>query len=231
MIRQKVFRILKRIAFRERCDSKSYIAYLRNNGVCVADSAWIVAPTKVTIDMTRPYLISIGEYTTITEGVTILTHGFDWSVIKRDKGLILGSAGKVEIGNNVFIGANTTILKGTHIGDNVIIAAGSLVVGNIPANTVAMGRPCKPCMTLDEYTEKRQKRQCDEAAELVCSYYDRYGKVPPEEELAEFCMLFATPQEIMEKPVFVQRGCMGLTRVLPGTLIATVPFFNHTSIF
>lgn len=201
---------IKRIALGEKRDSASFVSYLQRNGVDIADTAWIVAPTKVTIDMTRPYLISIGSYTTITEGVTILTHGFDWSVIKKKKGLILGSAGKVSIGNNVFVGANSTILKGVSIGDNVVIAAGSLVTKDIPSNTVAMGRPCKPCMTLDEYAAKRQSKQLEEAVELVRCYWERYGSLPPEEELAEFCMLFATSREIMEKPAFRAKWQYGL---------------------
>ena len=86
-------------------------------------------PRNVFIDPTRPWLISLGRDVQITSGVKILTHGYDWSVIKGTTGEVLGSAGKVTIGNNCFIGMNTVILKGTTIGDNVIIGAGSLVVG------------------------------------------------------------------------------------------------------
>ena len=46
----------------------------------------------------------------------------------------------MKIGNNVFIGMNTTILKGTTIGDNVIIGAGSVVSKSIPNNCVAVGK-------------------------------------------------------------------------------------------
>lgn len=49
----------------------------------------------------------------------------------------------VTIGKNVWIGANVTIVPGVTIGDNSIIGAGSIVVRNIPANTVAVGNPCK----------------------------------------------------------------------------------------
>lgn len=49
----------------------------------------------------------------------------------------------VAIGNNVFIGCNSIILKGTAIGDNTTIGAGSVVSGNIPANCVAAGNPAK----------------------------------------------------------------------------------------
>jgi len=49
----------------------------------------------------------------------------------------------VTIGHNVWIGGSVTILPGVTIGDNVTIGAGSVVVSDIPSNTVAVGNPCK----------------------------------------------------------------------------------------
>lgn len=49
----------------------------------------------------------------------------------------------IKIGNNVFIGAHTTILKGVTIGDNVIIGACSVVTKNIPTNEIWAGNPAK----------------------------------------------------------------------------------------
>lgn len=49
----------------------------------------------------------------------------------------------VVIGKNVFIGTRSIILKGTTIGDNSVIGAGSVVSGNIPKNVIACGNPCK----------------------------------------------------------------------------------------
>lgn len=49
----------------------------------------------------------------------------------------------VTIGNNVWIGGSVTILPGVTIGDNVTIGAGSVVVSDIPSDTVAVGNPCK----------------------------------------------------------------------------------------
>jgi maltose O-acetyltransferase len=49
----------------------------------------------------------------------------------------------VSIGHNVWIGGSVTILPGVTIGDNVTIGAGSVVVGDIPSNTVAVGNPCR----------------------------------------------------------------------------------------
>ena len=57
----------------------------------------------------------------------------------------------VVIGNNVWIGAGSTILAGVEIGDNSVIGAGSVVTKSIPSNVVAVGVPCK---VLREITEK-----------------------------------------------------------------------------
>jgi acetyltransferase-like isoleucine patch superfamily enzyme len=49
----------------------------------------------------------------------------------------------VVIGNNVWLGVNSVVLKGVTIGDNTVIGANSVVVKDIPANMVAAGNPCK----------------------------------------------------------------------------------------
>ena len=49
----------------------------------------------------------------------------------------------VNIGHNVWIGGNVTILPGVTIGDNVTIGAGSVVVKDIPSDVVAAGNPCR----------------------------------------------------------------------------------------
>jgi acetyltransferase-like isoleucine patch superfamily enzyme len=53
------------------------------------------------------------------------------------------SGDPLEIGSNVWIGAHAVVLPGVHIGDNVIIGAGSIVTSCIPADSIAVGNPCK----------------------------------------------------------------------------------------
>lgn len=55
----------------------------------------------------------------------------------------------IVIGENVFIGCNCLILKGTEIGDNTTIGAGSVVTGKIPANCIAAGNPARVIKVLD----------------------------------------------------------------------------------
>lgn len=57
----------------------------------------------------------------------------------------------ITVGNNVWIGAGSTILAGVEIGDNTVIGAGSVVTKSIPSNVVAVGVPCK---VLREITEE-----------------------------------------------------------------------------
>lgn len=183
-------KIIRRLFYGNKADSKAYIEYLRGLGMKIGEETTIYVPTKTQIDITRPWLITIGSNVKITEGVTILTHGFDWSVLKGVYGDILGSGGGVAIGNNVFIGMKSTILKGVHIGNNVIIGANSLVNKDIPDNCVAAGNPCKVIMGLEEYHEKRKASQVAEAKELVQLYRERYGRDPDEKALHEFFWLF-----------------------------------------
>ena len=49
----------------------------------------------------------------------------------------------ITIGNNVWIGAGSTVLAGVQIGDNTVIGAGSVVTKSIPGNVVAVGVPCR----------------------------------------------------------------------------------------
>jgi len=104
----------------------------------------------------EPYLISIGDNVTITQGVTFLNH--DGGVILiRHKYPGIDLIKPINIGNNVFIGAHTTILAGVNIGNSVIVGAGSLVTKNVPDNTVIGGVPARVLKSLDEYEEKALK--------------------------------------------------------------------------
>lgn len=86
-------KILKKIVFQEKADSESYIKYLRQKGIKIGERTKFFAPNMTHIDETRPWLVEIGDDVQITAGVTILTHGYDWAVLKKVYGQILGSSG------------------------------------------------------------------------------------------------------------------------------------------
>lgn len=190
-LKQILKKIIKKIIYKEKADSETYVAYLRKRGARVGERTTFFAPRSTYIDTTKPYLISIGNDVQITYGVTILTYGYDWSVLKRVYGDVCGSAGAVVIEDNVFIGMHTTILKGVHIGKNVIIGANSLVNKDIPDNCVAAGNPVEIIMPLEQYYEKRKKAQLSEARDLVKNYRERYQQEPDDKALDEFFWLFS----------------------------------------
>lgn len=185
----------KRIVYGPKASSETYIPWLRSLGMVIGDNCMVYAPTKTIIDVQHPWMIEMGNNVQITEGVTILTHGYDWSVFKGKYGDVLGSAGHVKIGSNVFIGMNVTILKGTTIGDNVVIGANSLINKDVPSDCVVVGNPQRVICSIDEYLEKRRAAQVDEAIDLYSCWRrnspeGRRGGVPPRELFREFFWLF-----------------------------------------
>ena len=75
--------IIKRLIFKEKADAETYVNYLRGRGMRIGERVRIYEPRSTVIDETRPWLIEIGDDVKITYGVTILTHGYDWSVLHR----------------------------------------------------------------------------------------------------------------------------------------------------
>lgn len=64
----------------------------------------------------------------------------------------------IVVGRNVWIGSNSTILQGVTIGDNSIIAAGSVVTKDVPANAIVAGVPARFIRSISPEEEKQQKQ-------------------------------------------------------------------------
>lgn len=186
---------IRKLVLKEKADSQTYVKHLRSIGVRIGERVTVYEPRSNVIDITRPWLIEIGNDVKITYGVTILTHGYDWNVLAGKYDVVLGSAGNVKIGNNVFIGMHSTILKGVTIGNNVIIGANSLVNKDVPDNVVVAGNPAKVIMSIEDYYEKRKAVQKQEAVELYKNYVEVYKKDPPKEIFNEFFWLFESGNE------------------------------------
>ncbi len=87
--------------------------------------------------------LHIGDDCLIGPNCAIMTGEYRYArlgVPLRDQGTV--SRG-TRIGRNVLVGANSVILDGTEVGDDVIIAAGSVVSGRIPSGTIAAGNPAR----------------------------------------------------------------------------------------
>jgi len=87
--------------------------------------------------------ISIGKRFFANFNFTVLDEARGHSTDPVERNSRQEWAKPVSIGHNVWIGGSVTILPGVTIGDNVTIGAGSVVVGDIPPNIIAVGNPCK----------------------------------------------------------------------------------------
>lgn len=89
--------------------------------------------------------IQIGDDTQLGANVTVADtdfHSLNPYYRSRHIGELVGTR-DVIIGKRVFVGTNTTVLKGATIGDNSVVGAGSVVTGHIPENVIAAGNPCR----------------------------------------------------------------------------------------
>ncbi len=85
--------------------------------------------------------VKIGDNVFIAPNCCLSTAGHPIDYVQRNEGLEF--AYPITIGNDVWIGANVTVLPGVTIGNNCVIGAGSVVTKDIPSNCIAYGNPCK----------------------------------------------------------------------------------------
>ncbi|MBO0997807.1 acyltransferase [Bacillus sp. SD075] len=99
-------------------------------------------------DVMFPEKISVGINTVIGYNTTILAHEY---LIHEYR------LGDVVIGDEVLIGANSTILPGLSIGNGAIVSAGTLVHKDVPEGAFVGGNPMKVIYTKEEMLEREQQ--------------------------------------------------------------------------
>ncbi len=207
----KIKNWLRKIVLGEKHSSQAYVNYLRAKGMQIGEDVKFYSPSTTIVDEQYPWMITIGDHVRITHGVALLTHDYSWSVLKRfdpprgQEGAVLGASGHISIGNNVFIGTNTVVMRNVTIGSNVIIGAGSVVTGDCEDNGVYAGNPAKKVMDLDRFYQKREQAQLQEAVRLANGYYDRFGEKPGEDVFHEYFMLFSDVEQAERSAVFSEK--------------------------
>lgn len=144
-------KILMRKALRKIRGGSPSIEELRAGGVVIGKNCHIYG----SIDSGHKFLVTIGDNVTLATTSRILTH--DGSTFKM---VGYSRVGRVDIGNDVFVGAGAIILPNVKIGNRVVVGAGSVVTHDVPDNSIVAGNPAKVIASYDDY-EKKIKEQME----------------------------------------------------------------------
>ena len=153
-------------------DDRSQLEIALANGLKIGLHCSVMG--ECIIDPGHCWLIEMGDRVTLAPRVHILAHD---ASTKRELGYT--RLGKVKIGSNVFIGANSTILPGVTIGDLVVIGAGSIVSRDVPENSVAVGNPAR---VIGSYTDYMNKRKAEMQVVPCFDYSYTIDNITPEKK-------------------------------------------------
>lgn len=146
-LRKTFRRALKAILLAGYNDYTIY-RYFRKRGARIGDDCIICVSSLGT-----PWLVSLGNHVWISKDVVFHSHdGGTW--VLREKHLALDIQGPIIIEDNCLIGKNVQLLPNIRIGRNSIVGAGSVVISDIPPNSIVMGIPARPVSSLSKYEER-----------------------------------------------------------------------------
>ena len=131
---------------------KKPLAYAQKIGVDIGQGCKLIGSPNWG---SEPWLISLGNRTEVSFNVTFITHdGSTWVFRNQERYQDVLRFGRIKVGDNCFIGANSTIMPGVTIGDGSIIAVGAVVTKDVPAGEIWGGVPAKYITTVTEFAEK-----------------------------------------------------------------------------
>ena len=171
-------RILQKLNFMDRTDFEGIIETVRE--LIDAEGAFINPPFycdygkhihagknffanyNCTIIDVAP--VTFGDNCMLAPNVAIYTAGHPVWPSTRNSGYEYGKA--ITVGDNVWIGGNTVICPGVHIGSNTVIGAGSVVTKDIPDWCIAAGNPCRVLRKITEDDRRKlfKNEEIDEEA-------------------------------------------------------------------
>ena len=200
-----------RAVYGAKASPEEYYRFLTSIGMRIGEGTIFFDPINTNVDIQNPKLVTIGKNVRITTGCIILTHDFSWSVLGGVYGECVGAVGTIDIGNNVFIGVNSVILRNTIIEDNVVIGAGSVVSGHLEANSVYAGNPAKKIMSIEElYLKRKEKSEID--IQKILSKIDTTNDDEVWQYLREYSCYFKDAPQDMQHKIMKDTGYYQLCR-------------------
>ncbi|RME24625.1 MAG: acyltransferase [Candidatus Zixiibacteriota bacterium] len=134
-------------------------------------------PMSTWIDISHCFLISIGDNCGFGENCAILAHD-----AMPNEYLDASRLGRVIIHESCHFGMGTIILPGVEIGPRSVVGAGSVVLRDIPPNSLAAGNPAKVICSLDEYLDRHREKM----------------KTAPLFQFKEYDYAYLTPEKMQE---------------------------------
>jgi acetyltransferase-like isoleucine patch superfamily enzyme len=128
-----------------------YAEYLREHGgfQAIGHDVLILEGTEIT----DPAYVRIGNNVCLSK-CALIGHDGSIGMLGRAYGVKLDRVGKIDIGDNVFIGYGAIVLPGVTIGSNVVVAAGAVVREDVPSGSVVAGVPAKKIMNTDDLVKR-----------------------------------------------------------------------------
>lgn len=132
---------------------KGSVQVAKENGMIIEDGVTVMGGCNFG---SEPYLITLHRNCRISGNVTFINHdGGTWAFRNHwDKYKDVIKYGRIEIGEETFIGSGSIIMPGVKIGRNCVVGAGSVVTHDVPDETVVAGVPARRICSVLEYAEK-----------------------------------------------------------------------------